>query len=64
MATRMVARRITDIWSIERTILGPGSSARNEEDAADMPVSDDGDKFLMETEDVRPTYVEMLRIVE
>lgn len=45
-------------------MLRPGSPYRYEEVAVDMPMTSEEDYFLAEFEDVRPTDVEVLRIIE
>lgn len=63
MAARTAALRTKDIWNVDPTNSRPRSLNRKEEAAADMPVTNEYHQFVMEAKYMRPTYVEMLCMI-
>lgn len=59
----MAAIRYTDIWKADPTFSRRGPSSGNENDAVDMPSTDEDDEFSMETKDLRLTNVKMQRMI-
>lgn len=55
---------MSDIWRVDPTMLSPGHSSRREEDSVDMPVTDEDYVFLMKTNDLISTHVDLKRMIE
>lgn len=61
MAASMIAFHRTDIWNMDPTMSRPGTSCFKKEVAVVMPVTDEENKFLIETEKLRLIQDEMQR---
>lgn len=64
MAAIMAAIRTADIWTVERTLSRLGLSSLKEEVVAEVQVTDVEHEFLVASENVSPTHVEMQRMIE
>lgn len=60
----MASIRTTRIWNMELITPSPWPPSHKEEVAVHMPVTHKDDELLTETEGVRPTHVEIQRMIE
>lgn len=64
MAMRMAFIRSTDIWSMKPIVLRPKPSSCKEEDAVDIPTTDEDDEFLVDSGHLKATNIEVQRMIE
>lgn len=64
MAMRMVTIRTMGVYKVNLIASTPRPSSCENEDEVDIPEPDEDGKFPINPDDVRPTYVELQRVIE
>lgn len=64
MAARMAEIRITNIWNVISIQSRPKPVFHKKENDMDVPASNEENEFVLETEDLRPTNVEIQRMID
>lgn len=64
IAARMTSFHTTDTWNAHLIISRPGPLSCKEEDAIDVLATVEEDEFLIDPGNVRPTYVDVQRMIE